>query len=93
LRINPHSSSAFGNRGLVYRKLGNFEKALADFDKAIKINPSNVQALNSRGVLYAMRDDLPMAVKDFKRASSLGDQRGRENYEHAVKLLKGRAVR
>ena len=43
--LNPPVSDALGNRGLIYSKMGQYEKALIDFDLAIKLNPSNSQTI------------------------------------------------
>ena len=34
-------ASAYGNRGLVYEKLGQHDKAIADFQKAIELRPGD----------------------------------------------------
>src|SRR6267378_5789854 len=40
---------AFTNRGLAYRALGDFDRAFADYDSAIKLDPSYSLAFNNRG--------------------------------------------
>jgi tetratricopeptide (TPR) repeat protein len=40
LRLAPHDAVAFNNRGVIYRDLGNFEQAEADFRQAIAIDPN-----------------------------------------------------
>ncbi|GAH78358.1 unnamed protein product, partial [marine sediment metagenome] len=43
----------YNNRGNVYAKLGQFQKAIADRTKAIELNPKFAEAYNNRGVAYA----------------------------------------
>src|SRR5215475_11653723 len=53
-RVPRELAVAFTNRGLAYRALGDFERALADYDSAIKLDPSYAAAFNNRGA--ARRD-------------------------------------
>ena len=39
LRINPTNASAHYDLGVAYRKLGQWDKAIADLTKAIELNP------------------------------------------------------
>jgi Flp pilus assembly protein TadD len=37
---NPRDSKAFNNRGIEYRKKGDVDRAIADYDQAIRLEPS-----------------------------------------------------
>jgi tetratricopeptide (TPR) repeat protein len=39
LRLKPDDADAFDSRGFANLKSGNFDKAAADFDAALKLNP------------------------------------------------------
>ena len=59
------------NRGSSYERAGDFEKALADFDKVIKLRPSFARGYHARGLV---QDDLGATVKalaDLDRAIEL----------------------
>jgi tetratricopeptide (TPR) repeat protein len=71
LRLRPADNwYALGRRGLVYLMMGENEKAVADFDAALKINPGNSNALYGRGVAKARLGDAD-GDTDIARAKGL----------------------
>jgi lipoprotein NlpI len=50
--LAPKIPQIFGYRGLVYLKLGQFDKALSDYDAALTLtkNPNNADWLYGRGL-------------------------------------------
>jgi tetratricopeptide (TPR) repeat protein len=53
LAINPSSSDAWNNRGVISSNLGDFQSSIADFDKAIFLNPGNAAAYANKGKALA----------------------------------------
>lgn len=53
------------NRGFAYDKLGEFEKALDDYERALEINPEDVMALNNRGAVLIQQKKFDQAIRDF----------------------------
>jgi cytochrome c-type biogenesis protein CcmH/NrfG len=53
LAIKPDDPNVLTDQGVMYRDLGQFDKALANFQKANKLDPSHVQSLFNIGVVYA----------------------------------------
>ena len=49
---NNDLASAFYNRGLAYYAKGQHDRAIQDYDQAIKLKPSYADAFNNRGVAY-----------------------------------------
>ncbi len=49
---NPNDPQAYNMRGSVFGQAGRYDKALADFDKAIGIDANYAQAYANRGLVY-----------------------------------------
>jgi cytochrome c-type biogenesis protein CcmH/NrfG len=62
LELKPNDPDVLTDQGVMLKELGQFDKAIANFEKANKANPSHVQSLFNLGVVYA--NDL----KDEKKA-------------------------
>ena len=60
-------ASALNNRGLAYFNKGQHQRAIADYDEAIKLEPDAVR-LNNRGNAYASRGQHDRAIQDFDEA-------------------------
>ncbi len=64
-------SWAFGDRGLAYFALRDFDHAFADFNEAIRLDPTDSMARNNRGTISMLRDDADRAMEDFDEAIKL----------------------
>jgi hypothetical protein len=58
---------ALMNDGRQYSEEGNFEKARAQFEKAIAKNPARGEGYNGVGAMYALRNDYESAVEWYKK--------------------------
>jgi tetratricopeptide (TPR) repeat protein len=65
---DPHLAPAWNNRGLAHSNLGQWDKAVADFSKAIELDPKLAGAWNGRGFAYFNLGQYDKAVADFSRA-------------------------
>ena len=62
---------AFNSRGLAYDDKRDYDRAIADFDQAIKLNPNDALVYNNRGFAYRNKgDDRPRALPTTSRRSS-----------------------
>lgn len=64
-------SWAFYNRGIAYTKKAQYDRAIADFDEALKLDPDSAVALNNRGTAYARKGEFDRAIADFNEAIRL----------------------
>ena len=62
---------AYYNRGLRYRKKGDYTQAIKDFDKTIELKPDNARAYRNRGIAYRKKGDYDRAIKDYDKAIEL----------------------
>jgi tetratricopeptide (TPR) repeat protein len=58
----------FYNRGLAYLLKDQYDRAIEDFDQAIRINPTYALAFVSRGGAYSAKGQYDRAIEDFDQA-------------------------
>ena len=88
-------AEAFNNRGVGYRLKSDYERALADYNQAIKLNAKFAAAYNNRGVAYDKKGEYDRAILDYEQAIKLkpsaegyfnrgNAQLGKGHYDHAI---------
>lgn len=58
---------AYSNRGNAYGKKGEFDRAMADYAKAIELNPNFAKAHYGRGLAYEKTGDRVKAIGDYRK--------------------------
>jgi tetratricopeptide (TPR) repeat protein len=71
IKLNPHSSMVYNNRGLTYKSKGEINKAVDDFNRAIEIDPKDGYPYCNRGIIYFSNDDIEHAINDYTKAIEL----------------------
>ena len=67
--LSQHQLAAtYYNRGLEYKRKGDYEQAIREFDSAVVLRPDFVRAFNSRGVTYFEMGEHKLAIEDFDAA-------------------------
>lgn len=67
---DPNNADAYSLRGLVYADAVEYDKAVADYTKAIKLAP-NAERYNNRGEIYRRMKQYDKAQADLDKAYSL----------------------
>ncbi|HBR22615.1 MAG TPA: hypothetical protein DD713_08660 [Nitrospiraceae bacterium] len=62
---------AYLSRGEAYAKKGQYDRAIADYNKAIVLDPNNAEAYTGRGVAYAKKEQYDRAIEDFNKTIAL----------------------
>jgi tetratricopeptide (TPR) repeat protein len=70
--LNIPVSDALGNRGLIFSKMSQYEKALIDFDMAIKLNPQNPNNYLNRAFAYYKLGLIDKAKQDVQTIEKMG---------------------
>ena len=66
---------AYKAHGNISFAKGEYNRAIADFDMAIKVRPKDAEAYVKRDTAYASKDDYNRAIADFDMAISLMPKR------------------
>jgi Tfp pilus assembly protein PilF len=71
---NENYSNLFVYRGLVRLRQGDYYKAKADFDEALKITPKNARALYVRAVAESRKNEKKESESDLEAARQIAPQ-------------------
>lgn len=68
LALRPDDTNILNDQGAMYRQTGEYSKAMANFEKAVKIDPYNLESLYNSGYVYAFdMNNIPKALQIWKR--------------------------
>src|SRR6516225_5830016 len=71
IRLDPLTPEFFDNRGLAYADNGDYDRAIADYNEAIRLRPE-AKFLDNRGNSYNYKGDYDRAIADYDRAIATG---------------------
>ncbi len=63
--------AAYISRASAYRAKGDYDRALADLDKALQLDPKSAPALLERASIYHVKGEFGRAIADYDRALKL----------------------
>src|SRR5260221_457707 len=70
--LSPENQAVLlNNRGYVYAALGEYDRAIADLDDAIRLEPDYAKAFHKRGRAYAGKGAYDRAIADYGAAIRL----------------------
>ena len=72
--LDPKMAQTYSNRGAIYHKLGQNDRAIADDTRAIKLDPSVPEYFDNRGLSEADNDDYDRAIADYNEAIRIKPQ-------------------
>ena len=59
---------SYNNRGAAYQEKRDLDRAIADYDEAIRLHPTYAPAFNNRGNAHQAKGDLDAAIADYSEA-------------------------
>jgi len=68
---------AFVNRGAAYNERGDNDRAIADYNEAIRLDPKRAKAFIGRGSAYSDKGDNDRAIADYSEAIRLDPKSGK----------------
>jgi tetratricopeptide (TPR) repeat protein len=86
IRIKP-DAHAYEQRAAIEMKMIDYEKALADYEMAIKENPGEIRYHNYRGYIYELRGDMKNAMAETEAALKI-NSKNKEALERKQRLQK-----
>lgn len=70
-------------RGVAYVAKGDLDRAIADFDNAIRLNPKDKEAISDRGNAYRTKGDFERAIADYDQLLQLDAKNARAYFHRA----------
>jgi len=87
-------AQAHQSRGVEFAGRNDYDRAIADYDAALRINPKLAEALHNRGIAWAHKGDPDRAIADFDAALRLNPKDPGTLHSRAVELtVKGEYAR
>jgi pentatricopeptide repeat protein len=71
LQENPDTINVYNTLGVLYRKRGDYQAALTQYEKALKIHPDQPKVYYNIGRLHVDLKDLQQAKSNFEKAIAL----------------------
>ena len=86
LKIKP-DARAYEQRAAIEMKINDYDRALADYELAIKANPGEIKYHNYRAYIYEMRGDIQNAMAENEAALKI-NSKNKEAVERKQRLQK-----
>ena len=71
INLEKDYAEAYGNRGIAYGDLGQYQRAIEDHNQAIRLKPDDALAYNNRGIAYDELGQHQRAIEDHNQAIRL----------------------
>ncbi len=80
-------AGAYNNRGSAWLTKDAFQKAIADYTKAIELEPKNFMIYKNRGYAWLLKKEQNEAIADFSKAIELNSKYTEAYYLRGISLL------
>ena len=70
-KLDPNVKEVYNNRGISYKNLGEYNRAIIDYTKAIEIDNKYTEAYNNRGISYRNLGKYKKSIVDYNKAIEL----------------------
>ena len=83
-KSNPATAAILESRGLVRLRLGDYDKAIADYDESLKLAPKDAGSMYGRGVAKIRKQKTADGEADLARARALSGTVADEFKRHGI---------
>jgi len=91
---NARTAIVYNNRGAAYRKKGEYDLAIHDFNEAIRLSPCSAEAHSNRGIAYCSKGEYEQGISDLDRAIELNPNNAKSYFNRGIAYQgKGNLVR
>ncbi len=73
-KATPLYARIADSRGLVFLRMNDYDRSIADYDASLKINPKNVSSLYGRGIARLRKQQTAVGMADIESAEAIGPQ-------------------
>jgi tetratricopeptide (TPR) repeat protein len=71
IKLQPDYFKAYGIRGYIYNRLGQYQSAIKDYNEVLRLQPDDFRTYNNRGLVYYNLGQHQRAIEDFNQAIRL----------------------
>ena len=82
--LYAQDAASYNERGTDFGMKGDYDKAIADFDQALRINPNYADAYHNRGLAWAKKGDYGKAIADFDHALRINPNDADSHYHRGL---------
>jgi len=75
-QIRSKNAEFYESQGLAYLEKRQYDKAILDFNKALKMNPADAYAYQNRGRAYGEQGQYDLAISDYTKALEINPTYG-----------------
>ncbi len=75
-QTKSENAGFYESRGLAYLEKRQYDKAISDFNKALKMSPANANAYHNRGKAYGEQGQYDLAISDYTNALGINPRHG-----------------
>ena len=88
IELKPDLAEAYNNRGTAYKKKGDNDRAIKDYNKAIELKPESCRTLYiNRGEAYADKGEYDRAIADHNKGIALNSDLAVAYYNRGTTCL------
>jgi tetratricopeptide (TPR) repeat protein len=83
------TAERYNESGVAYARMGDYDRAIADYSKAIEVYPEHAGAYSNRGIAYERMGDYDRAIADHSKAIGI-DPRYAKAYNNRGSVYKAK---